>query len=288
MPRIRWVAVSLGALLSLAACGSHAAAPTSTNRIWGVTLNNPWNTAATVDALSKLPIRPVARVVFDEGQAASAYVDVVRQIKTVADIMGEMLDSQYVNTVSVSAYVSRANEYLRALGNSVDLWEVGNEVNGEWLGPTSDVVAKISGAYDAVKTARRPTALTLYYNQGCWSRADHEMFTWADANIPDRMKTGLDYVFVSYYEDDCNGLQPDWNAIFQRLATMFPNSKLGIGECGTTKASEKAAYLTRYYTMSVNLPRFVGGDFWWYASEDLVPATAPLWSTLAQIMAASK
>ena len=42
-------------------------------------------------------------------------------------------------------------EYLDALGATVDIWEVGNEINGEWLGTTSDVVAKASIAFDLVR-----------------------------------------------------------------------------------------------------------------------------------------
>ena len=128
------------------------------------------------------------------------------------------------------------------------------------------------------------TALTLYYNQNCWEKADHEMFAWTAANVPDRMKAGLDYVLISYYEDDCNGLQPDWNTVFNRLATMFPNSKVGIGECGTTKAASKATYIDRYYRMNVTAPRFIGGYFWWYFKQDMVPYTSGLWSTISSAM----
>ena len=36
------------------------------------------------------------------------------------------------------------------------------------------------------------------------------------------MKTGLDYLLVSYYEVDCHGHKPDWQQVFSQLATMFP------------------------------------------------------------------
>jgi hypothetical protein len=95
------------------------------------------------------------------------------------------------------------------------------------------------------------------------------------------MKQGLDYVWVSYYEDDCNGYQPNWQKVFDSLHVIFPNSKLGIGECGTTRSSKKAAYITRYYTMHITTPKFVGGFFWWYWRQDCVPyTTKSLWKTL--------
>ena len=61
------------------------------------------------------------------------------------------------------------------------------------------------------------------------------MFTWVDANIPARMKTGLDYLLVSYYEVDCGGYKPDWQRVFSQLAAIFPNSKLGISEFGLVR-----------------------------------------------------
>jgi hypothetical protein len=160
-------------------------------------------------------------------------------------------------------------------------------VNGEWLGSAEDVVAKIQGAYREVKARGKPAALTLYYNQDCWESKSTEMFTWAAANVPSDMKAGLDYVWISYYEDDCNGFQPDWASVFQELAAIFPNSRIGIGECGTTVESSKAEVLQRTYSMEISNARFVGGFFWWYFSEDMVPRSQPLWSTLSQLLTSS-
>jgi hypothetical protein len=68
-------------------------------------------------------------------------------------------------------------------------------------------VAKIQGVHDAVQDKDGVTALNFYYNKSClYDKSEHEMFTWAQANIPIAMRDGLDYVFFSYYEDDCNGV----------------------------------------------------------------------------------
>jgi hypothetical protein len=258
--------------------------PLAVSRVWGVTIDDPWNLEPTLAALQRLSRRVTARVVFDEGQPASGYVPLVTAIHGAAEVMGEVLDSQYVAGVTVASYLARTREYLDALGGVVDVWEIANEVNGEWLGASSDVVAKARGAYDLVKARGKRTALTLYYNRDCWSSPSHEMFTWVEGNLPEDMRAGLDWVLVSYYEDDCNGLQPDWNAEFRRLAAIFPNARLGIGECGTRQADRKAAYLQRYYSLHVDEPRFIGGFFWWYFSEDMVPWTAPLWKTLDDLL----
>ena len=153
-----------------------------------------------------------------------------------------------------------------------------------WLGSKASVVAKMTAGFDLVKARGGRTALTLYYNYDCWERPENEMFRWVQSNVPARMKQGLDYVLISYYEDDCNGYQPDWQAVFDRLGAMFPNSRIGIGECGTSRKSRKEDYIRRYYGMTVDHPRFVGGWFWWYYKQEMVPMTKPLWSVLDSII----
>jgi hypothetical protein len=105
------------------------------------------------------------------------------------------------------------------------------------------------------------------------------------------MKQEVDYVLVSYYEQDCDGHRPDqaeWTSVFGRLRTMFPAAKLGFGEIGAdpkADAKTKAAYLTRYSTMPAPVPGFVGGYFWWYYAEDAVPYTrSPVWAALRAAM----
>ena len=250
-----------------------------------MTIDDVSNLSAIVQSLQSLSRKPTTRIVFDEGVAAQSYRNATVQIKTVSHVMGEILDSSAVSAISVQGYLDRTSQYLATLGDVVDIWEVGNEINGEWLGSTQDVVAKMSGAYDLARGQSRTTALTLYYNAGCFERAANEMFTWAQANVPARMKTGLDYVLVSYYEDDCNGLQPDWQSVFQRLGAMFPNSKLGFGEVGTQNTARKTEFINRYYGTQVNVPNFIGGWFWWYYKDDMVPASKPLWGVLNNAIA---
>jgi hypothetical protein len=61
---------------------------------------------------------------------------------------------------------------------------------------------------------------------------------------------------------------------------MFPNSKIGMGEVGTRDTAKKAEYIKRYYSMKIAEPNYVGGYFWWYFRQDMVPYTKALWSVL--------
>jgi hypothetical protein len=173
------------------------------------------------------------------------------------------------------------DEYVNLLGDKVDIWEIGNEINGEWLGPKDTVIAKIIYGYIRMKKLDKKIALTLYYNHNCWENPENEMFRWVNKNLPYKISTNTDYVLVSYYEDDCNNYQPNWQQVFDSLHVLFPNSKLGIGECGTTNQSKKAEYINRYYRMNITTPNYIGGYFWWYYRQDCVPwNTKPLWQVL--------
>lgn len=253
---------------------------TDTTRVYGVTLDAVDHINKIKTALSSHCRRMTARVVFDEWIPATDYVTPCTQIKTVGNVMGEILDSYYFSQYSYQQYVDRVNEYMNTLGNNVDIWEIGNEVNGEWLGNKDSVIKKIFAAYNIAKSRNVKTALTLYYNYNCWSNPQNEMFRWIHDNMPARMKFNVDYILVSYYEDDCNNYQPNWQRVFDSLHVLFPWAKLGIGECGTSFANRKASYITRYYTMNITTPGYIGGYFWWYYKEDCVPDTLPLWTTL--------
>lgn len=260
---------------------SNSTSVTTPAPVWGVTVDDVAQLPDIVASLDALSVRPTARVVFDKELGPNDYADPVQQIHVVSDVLGELVDSSDVAAVPLDAYTQRAGDYMDALGDDVDIWEIGNEINGDpWLGPTSEVVPKMTAAFDAAKARNKTTALTLYYNQDCWDQPDHEMFAWTEANVPEDMKSGLDYVLVSFYEDDCNGIQPDWPSVFEKLGEMFPNSKIGFGECGTVVDGQKATYVDRYYRMKLDHPRYIGGYFWWYFAEDMVPVSQPLWHTL--------
>ncbi len=292
--------------------------------VFGLTVTDPWAAAdgplvnEQLRSLSTAARRPTVRVVFDEGVDrifrtygidALAYVEPVSVISRDARVMGELLDSLYMPDYSVETFRARACEYRAAVGHRVDVWEVGNEINGEWLG--TRVIEKILAAIDVlradrarfenvlcpgfrVRTDEKPfeIALTLYENgsgasatDSCWERPENEMLRWTRTHFgpggaaADAVSE-IDHVLVSYYEDDCNGLQPNWQTIFDELGAIFPSASLAIGECGTTESTLKARYVERYYqgmsssdpafaNMRVDHPRFVGGYFWWYFSDDL-------------------
>jgi hypothetical protein len=170
-----------------------------------------------------------------------------------------------------------------------------------------------------VRDAGGKTALTLYLNDDgkgnhCWKFRQEEMFTWVEKYVTDDLKNGLDYVLVSFYEEDPNNdcrnepsidgedkdfpteqmkrwegrpLDPDWVTVFSKLAHTFPKAQVGFGECGTELDNKKREHIVKYYRsvddyLRTNLPgeyrrRYIGGYFWWYFRDDMIPKNKKLW-----------
>jgi hypothetical protein len=271
---------------------------------WGVTIDDPSNVSGLVSSLSSLPVKPIARICFDAENGPSGFTNAIAAISPVAYIMGQPFDSSDVAKTSLSTYTSMTSAYLSAFPN-LTAWEVGNEVNGEWLGGTpysgsgaatgtnNPVVAKIYAAWQLVRAAGRKTALTLYYEPSQTVTPGYDMIPWAQANIPSDMAAGLDYVLVSYYETDNNHIRPtlaQWTTIFQGLEAIFPNSYLGFGEIGmdnpatSSTLSTAESIMSYYYVLKPAVQNWIGGFFWWYFAEDCVPTSKPLWSLLDSLV----
>jgi hypothetical protein len=252
--------------------------------VYGVTVDAIDHLNDIITSLSKLSKKPTVRIVYDKTAPASQYKNSNAQIHNVSNVMGCLADSYYMKDYTYQQYIDRLNDYVSTLGGNVDIWEFGNEVNGEWLGDRDTVIMKVTRAYSILKDLQKTTALTLFYNETCWENPQNEMFHWINSYLPDNLKTGIDYVLVSYYEDDCNNFQPNWQNVFDSLHVIFPNSKLGIGECGTKFPKLKKSYMIRYYTMDITTPGYIGGYFWWYYKENCIPYTKPLWKVLNGII----
>ena len=90
---------------------------------------------------------PTLRVVFQpadnsgaEEELLNEYAEKLERIRgkgatpTYAYVMGLLVDSQAFYKYDNARMRERARKYAEALGDYVDIWEAGNEVNGDWVG----------------------------------------------------------------------------------------------------------------------------------------------------------
>jgi hypothetical protein len=282
----------------------------------GVTVDSVDNLSGILASIAALPVKPTVRVVFDQGQPASAYTSAVAAIHEVAFVMGELLDSDYEGgadgnpPTTTAQYSTLTSSYLATLGRNVDIWEIGNEVNGNWTeigtetgwdGSYSLVIAKLAEAYNLVSAAGYQTALTLYANYGGEDGASELSPEAFSAQVPAYIRNGLDYVLLSYYEEDNGFLRPtaaQWGAHFAALRALYPNAWQGFGEIGTDtavadggSAPNAESICTYYYGLAPTvggtlLPYYCGGYFYWNWWEDCIPHTSTMFPFVANGMTA--
>lgn len=257
---------------------------------YGVTVDTVSNVNMITAASQALSRMPVIRIVFDEGQPPSDYESAIDAMRPSSYIMGEILDSSSMADTSLAEYKARTTQYLQALGDKVDIWELGNEVNGNWTGPYPEVGAKLYDAYQQVEAAGLRSSVTLWYNDSCGNGSSElDPIAFSTQHLPQNMRNGIDYVLVSYYETQCNNIRPTeakWNQFFTQLRAVYPTAKLGIGEIGfpdavgsnTTAATSMINY---YHGLNITVPGYIGGYFWWYYYQDMLPHTSkPLFQVL--------
>jgi hypothetical protein len=259
--------------------------------LYGLTVDDLGNLPQLVQTLRRLPHRPTTRIYFDARAPAQYYARAVRVMHPVSYLMGELLDSSDESRIGTAAFSSRIRSYLSALGGQIDVWEIGNEVNGNWLGPYPTVETKLIAAYEQVSAAHRRTALTLYYNIGCGDGAGElDPIAFSRRFVPERVRNGLDFVLLSYYEQNCRQIRPSastWTNYFSRLHALYPHARVGFGEIGLTNPvsnstlSYAEGMIRYYYGMAIRLPYYAAGYFWWYCDEDCVPySSKPLFAAL--------
>ena len=293
-PTITWRvarAAVLAAFLAavLTAMGTSGPAPVGGGRtsasntpIYGVTIDRIGGIATVVAAERSLPKRPTTRVYFDVSEPASYYASAVWLLHTVSRVMGELLDSSDATSISPSTFQSRVEDYLNTLGSSVDLWEIGNEVNGNWTGPYASGAAKVDEAYSDVATKGGETALTLYANEygpGHCGDGTTELtpVQYSERYVPRAVRDRLTDVFESYYPKECGNTYPtdaQMASEMHKLHSLYPNANLGFGEVGLPRPATRRTLATGEavmhwaYGLDPGLPYYVGGYFWWYAFED--------------------
>ncbi len=272
-----------------------ASAQTSADPLYGVTLDNIGQINTIVSAESNLPDRPTTRVYFNVSEPASYYRGAVTDLDSVSNVMGELLDSSDATHITTSAFQTRVESYLSTLGSAVNIWEVGNEVNGNWTGPYSDGSAKLTEAYADVAAQSATAALTLYANEfapdNCGDGVSElTPVQYSEQYVSASVRDGLAYVFESYYPTQCQNTYPTNAQVateMQQLHALYPNALLGFGETGlphpvakrTLASAERV--MSWAYGLNPGLPYYVGGYFWWYARQDAFRGKKLLASQLA-------
>ena len=255
---------------------------------WGYTLDSIEDADQALMSVAELAPRDGwVRMVFDRAEPPETYRPAVGLAHSLGvRVIGQLLDSAQMGDVSPAAWRERVHRYVRALPN-VDEWEVGNEVNGTWLG--RDVVAKIAYAARYVREhTRARTLLTLHWQLG-EDESRSSMFEWAVRHLSPPLTRHIDDLGVSLYpEVHPMGLALD--RVLETLHARFPAQRLLISELGywspdlphlwwwgsadRPKDRGRAAVARLYGSAILGYPYGGGGTYWWYYRQDALGPTA--------------
>jgi hypothetical protein len=291
----RVVLAAFAFLLVLTLSPMVVSAQTSAGPLYGVTIDNIGQIKAIVSGESRLPNRPTTRVYFNVSEPPSYYRTAVSDVDSVSNVMGELLDSSDATHITTGAFQTRVESYLSALGSAVAIWEVGNEVNGNWTGPYSDGSASLAEAYADVAARGATAALTLYANEFASDNCGDGVseltpVQYSEQYVPASVREGLAYVFESYYPTQCRNTYPTNAEVateMRQLHALYPHALLGFGETGLPHPATKRTLASAErvmawaYGLNPGLPYYVGGYFWWYARQDALTHKKLLASQLA-------
>jgi hypothetical protein len=243
----------------------------------GFTIDTVSNYQANLDLAAKLG-GPYAwiRVVFDYGQGPSTYASLINYAKTKGlKVLGQPVDSSYDRNYTRAQYKQRFTDFIAAFPQ-IDAWEVGNEVNGEWL--SNDIAGKIADAAAEVKARApgKPTVLTLFWQLNT-SSVVNSMFTWVQDKLPVSTRDLIDVVTVSQYQEQAP-MGVFFDQMMLRVQAEFPKAKIALGELGywipgqtywwaysqnDPNVTARHAVARQYYNAAFDFPNSVGGTFWW-------------------------
>lgn len=210
-------------------------------------------------------------------------------------VMGCVLDTaQWPSSLTPAIYAERVKNLVFHFRSDIKSWEIGSEINGDWLGgvkkPLSlDEVFRIYSAGAAQVKDIEPTletVATLYWWDGTAPDEAHSLFGWIDRYEPRGFSRNVDVVAVSLWPED-NPVGMAFETIFERLNRALPGKRLLLGSFGYVEQGEKASgywwldpddvdgarkdLAIFYSAASLAAPRSSGGGFYWLTLDHMLP-----------------
>ncbi len=209
-------------------------------------------------------------------------------------VMGCALDTaQWPKTLTPELYAERVKNLSLHYKGRVDAWELGSEINGDWLGGASapfslDEVYKIYSAGAAKLKELLPdveVVATLYaWEQTAPDRA-HSLSGWLKTYGPRGFGKDLDVVGLSVQPED-NPAGMGFERHFEALADALPRQRHMLSSLGYVEGDAVAGYwwldpkdvdggrkdlLILYTTASCAFRASACGGFWWQTLDQMLP-----------------
>lgn len=209
-------------------------------------------------------------------------------------VLGAILDTtQWPKAMTPEAYAERVKNIVLHYKGQVSSWEVGSEINGDWLGGASDPLSldqvfKIYSAGAAKAKELDPdteTMATLYWWEATAPDRAHSLSGWLKRYAPQGFGRNVDMVGVELYPED-NPVGMALERAFDTVADAVPTKKLMLSSFGYVEKDQLKGYwwlapddvdggrkdLVILYTVaSCAMRSSVCGGFWWQTLDQMLP-----------------
>ena len=227
---------------------------------------------------------------FDEYDGA---IEALRKRKI--KVLGSVLDTaQWPKTLTPEIYAERVKNIVLHYKGRVSAWEVGSEINGDWLGGaaqplSSDQVFAIYSAGAAKAKELDPeaeTVATLFWWEATAPDRAHSLSGWLKRYAPQGFGRNVDVVGVELYPED-NPVGMSLESAFDAVESAVPGPKLMLSSFGYVEKERLAGYwwlapddvdggrkdLAILYTVaSCAMRSSECGGFWWQTLDQMLPA----------------
>lgn len=209
-------------------------------------------------------------------------------------VMGGVLDStQWPKTMTPELYAERTKNLVLHYRGKISSWEVGSELNGDWLGgvsapfSTEQVYRTYTAGVNKVKELdpALETVATLYAWEETAPDREHALSDWVPAQVKRGFGRNLDVVGLSVQPEE-NPLGMGFERVFDATGDALPRQKLMISSLGYVEKEDVAGYwwlapddadgarkdiAILYTTASCAMPRSLCGGFWWQTLDQMLP-----------------
>ncbi|PIR15539.1 MAG: hypothetical protein COV48_13780, partial [Elusimicrobia bacterium CG11_big_fil_rev_8_21_14_0_20_64_6] len=209
-------------------------------------------------------------------------------------VMGCVLDAtQWPKTMTPALYAERVKNIVLHFRGNISSWEVGTELNGDWIGGaskpfTTDQVYRIySAGVNKVKEIdpALETVATLYAWEETAPDREHSLSGWLPVQVKRGFGRNLDVVGLSIQPAE-NPLGMGFERAFDTTSEALPRQMLMVSSLGYVEKDELKGYwwlepddvdgarkdiAILYATASCAMPRSMCGGFWWQTLDQMLP-----------------
>ncbi|MDE2142234.1 MAG: hypothetical protein KGJ84_07490 [Elusimicrobia bacterium] len=209
-------------------------------------------------------------------------------------VLISILDTtQWPRKMTPEIYAERVKNIVLHYKGRADAWEVGSEINGDWLGGASDPltpdqVYRIYAAGAARAKELDPdgeTLATLYWWEQTAPDREHSLSGWLKRYAPKGFGKSVDVVGLELYPED-NPVGLSLEHAFDETADALPGTKLMLSSFGYVEQNALRGYwwlapddvdgarkdlLILYTVASCSMRSSLCGGFWWQTLDQMLP-----------------